>query len=211
MARSNRSRTVTALAALVVAMGVGAFVLIMMETPPARPPVLRADAADGSDATTGTPQSPAERDALLRRTDVPIQPIKWRNIVLYDAADNRAAPPHASGGCHFLIGTAGANGDGTVGPTSLWRQQLDGNHVRGGRHPYNNENSIGIRLFCDTSRSPPTSGQMSALTDLVRALQVICQIPSDRVYIHSGPGKPGRLGRFFPIETFRSRLITARR
>ena len=214
MARVSRSRTVTTLAALVIAMGAGAFVLIMMETPPARPrAALRADAADGSDAGADANPAPAERVALIRRTDVPIQPIKWRNIILYGAADNRTTPPtgQAPGGCHFLIGTAGANDDGAVRSTGLWRQQLDGNHVHGGRHPYNDENSIGIRLLCDTSISAPTSGQMAALTDIVRALQAICRIPSDRVYIHSEPDRPGRLGRFFPLETFRSRLLTARR
>ncbi len=214
MARANRSRTITTLAALVVAMGVGAFVLIMIETPPARPPAaLRAGAADGSDAAADPNPSRAERAALIRRTDVPVQLIKWRNIILYDAGDNQTTGPtgHVAGGCHFLIGTAGTPSDGTVRTTGLWRQQLDGNHVHGGRHPYSDENSIGIRLFCDTGVSAPTSGQMAALTDLVRSLQAICQIPSDRVYIHSGPDTPGRLGRFFPLETFRSRLLTARR
>ena len=221
MTRADRSRTITTLAALVVAMVAGSFVLIKMETPPARlPALLRADAVDESGAGFASNRSHTEQAALIRRTDVPIQIIKWRNIILYDTADDRNASPTgpAAGGCHFLIGTSetsghprGLFGDGVVRSSNLWRQQLDGNHVRVGGHPYNDENSIGIRLFCDTGRSAPTSGQMGALADLVRSLQVICQIPSDRIYLHSGPEIPGRMGGFFPLETFRSRLITARR
>ena len=209
MARAIRSRTITTLAVLVVAMGAGVFVLVLMETPPARPPVLQASPPDGSDAGTDSDKSHTDMAALIRRTSVHVQPIKWRNIVLYDASDNLTG---LHKGCHFLIGASGVPGEKSVRSTGLWRRQLDGNHVFVGGYPYNNENSIGIGLFCDTSLASPTSGQMSALTDLVRTLQVIFQIPSDRVYLHSNePGKPGRLGRFFPLETFRSRLITARR
>jgi len=209
LARANRSRTITTLAVLVVAMGAGAFVLVLMETPPARPPVLQASPTDEQDAGTNSDKSHTELAALIRRTSVPVQPITWRNIVLYDAADNLTG---RNKGCHFLIVASGVPGDGAVRSTDRWRGQLDGNHVLSGGYPYKNENSIGIGLFCDTSLASPTSGQMSALTDLVRALQVICQIPSDRVYLHSNePGTPGRLGRFFPLETFRGRLVTARR
>ena len=209
MDRANRSRTITTLAVLVVAMGAGAFVLVLMETPPARPPVLQASPPDGSDAGTDSDKSHTDMAALIRRTSVHVQPIKWRNIVLYDASDNLTG---LHKGCHFLIGASGVPGEKSVRSTGLWRRQLDGNHVLAGGYPYNNENSIGIALFCDTSLASPTSVQVSALTDLVRALQIICRIPSDRVYLRSNkPGAPGRLGRFFPFETFRSRLITARR
>ena len=209
MAQANRSRTITTLAVLVVAMGAGAFVLVLMETPPARPPVLQAGPPDGSGAGTDSDKSHTEMTALIRRTSVPVQPITWRNIVLYDASDNMSG---RESGCHFLIGASGVPGGKSVRSTGRWRRQLDGNHVLAGRYPYNNENSIGIGLFCDTSLASPTSVQMSALTDLVRTLQVICRIPSDRVYLRNNePDKPGRLGRFFPLKTFRSRLITARR
>ncbi len=209
MARTNRSRTITTLAALVVAMGVGAFVLVLMETPPASPPVLRAGTQDEPDTGVGSGLSRTEIAALIRRTSVPVQPIQWRNIVLYDAANN---PAGRNKGYHFLIGASGVSGGKSVRSTDLWRQQLDGNHVLAGGYPYNDKNSIGIVLFCDSSLSSPTSEQMSALTGLIRELQRACRIPSDCVYLHSNePGTPGRLGRFFPLETFRSRLITARR
>lgn len=210
MARADRSRTITTLTVLVVAMSLGAFVLITMETPPASTPaLLRADAADGS-GTWADPNRPrTDHSALIRRTDVPVQPIKWRNIILYDTAYNRIL---AADECHFLIGTPETSGNpgGLIRSTNLWKQQLDGNHVRDSRPPYSNENSIGIRLSCDTSRSVPTAEQMGALTDLVRALQIIFQIPSDRIYLQSGPDTPGRPGRFFPLETFQSRLINVR-
>ena len=197
------------LAVLVVAMGAGAFVLILMETPPARPLVLQASPPDGPDAGTDSDKSHKELAALIHRTSVHVQPIKWRNIVLYDASDNLTG---RNNGCHFLIGVSGVPGEKSIRSTGRWRRQLDGNHVFVGGYPYNNENSIGIGLFCDTSLASPTSVQMSALTDLVRTLQVICRIPSDRVYLRNNePDKPGRLGRFFPLKTFRSRLITARR
>ncbi|MDY7011857.1 MAG: hypothetical protein SVV80_14085, partial [Planctomycetota bacterium] len=145
---------ITTLAALVVAMVVGSLVLIKMETPPARPPVLlRADASDGTGAGFSPNRSHVEQAVLIRQTDVPVQPIKWRNIILYDTSDdqNTSLTGQDAGGCHFLIGTsetpgtpAGLFGDGVVRSTNLWRQQLNGNHVRVGGQPYNDENSIGI-------------------------------------------------------------------
>lgn len=208
MASTGRSRTVRTLAALVAAMSIGAFVLILMETEPARPTApLQADGKDEKDAEP----NPADRTATVRRTDVPIQPIKWRNIVVHDAAGRGRLEDGNPDGCHFLIGGPESFGDGAVRSTHLWRQQLDGNHLLASGHPCRNEDSIGIRLLCDTGRTAPSSNQMAALTDLARALQVICRIPSDRVYLYSELSGPDGPGRLFPAETFRGRLITARR
>ena len=213
MASTERSRTVKTLLALMATMFVGACVLYMVETPPACLP-LRADST-GEKVGKSDPGRSGQV-AAIRQTDVPIQYIKWCNIILHDFAGSVRSGrvgldrDDSVGGCHFLIGTSGMFGDEVIRPTRLWRRQLDGKHIVVPGFSYN-ENSIGIRLLCDTDRQSPTSKQMAALTDLVRALQVTCQIPSDRVYLHSELGAPGRPGRFFPVELFRSRLITATR
>ena len=220
MAQANRSRTIKTLATLVAAMVVGAFVLIKMERPPVTFPMLLR--AEGLGESSVSPQNPyhTEQAAIVQQTGVPVQINKWRNIIIYDVVcDGEYAPVRQTArGYHFLIGTSresmvaeGRFGDGVVRSTECWIQQADGDHVRVSGRIYDNEDSIGICLFCDTDRLEPTQGQMNALTDLVRALQVILQIPPDRIYLSGRSDTTDRMGRFFPFETFRSRLITARR
>lgn len=199
MATAKRSGTVGTLAALVAAMIIVTCVLLLMETPPAHlaaPAPLQADRAD---------ESNSEASIIHQTNGVPLQHLKWRNIVVHDTS-GRASD--AAAGCHFLIGGPETLGDGIIRPTHLWRQQLDGNHIIVPGYSYN-KNSIGIRLLRRTNRQGPTPKQMATLVKLVRSLQAICQISRDHVYLGWEMSEPGRGWRFFPAESFRARLIPA--
>ena len=190
-----RSGTIKTLVALVAAMTIVSGVLILMETDPARPTVpLPLQAVTGN--------AEAGEWAVIRATDVPLQYIMWRNIVVHDVARDGQKPVR---GCHFLIGAADAGADGVVEPTSLWRNQREGDHIHVPGYSFN-DNSIGICLLHDAGRSSPTEVQFAALVKLVRALQVTFQIPCDHVYLHSDLGEADCPGRFFPAETFRANL-----
>ena len=188
------------LALLVASMTLGTLALRMLETPPARPAVVVDLRAVEND-------SARPELAMLRQTDVPLQFIKWRNVVVHDAGRDG---PAAAEGCHFLIGGADGFGDGAIRPTRRWRQQLDGRHILVPGFDFN-ANSVGVCLLCDTRRQRPTRRQLGALVRLVRALQLTCSISPDHVYLHSELGEPGCPGEGFPAESFRGRLLPAPR
>lgn len=193
-----RSGTIKTLAALVGALTVGAGVLIWMETDPAQPPVplsLEAVQAGGGDAAP----------SAVRDTDVPLQYIKWSNIVLHDSGRDGEGVRQ---GCHFLIG--GGKGDAVIVSTRLWRQQRAGEHVHVPGYSYN-ENSIGICLLSDCRRAGPGARQFGSLLKLVRSLQVTFQIPRDHVYLHADLGAAGCPGGQFPAERFRQGLLRSAR
>lgn len=215
MAPTERSRTVKCLVILVAAMVIGACILLLMKTPPAKVPLYLA--------IRPSDEEPRQRASeAIRRTDIPIQAIKWRNIVVLDSPGENNDFSSKVGlededTYHFVIGSPDVTGDGLIRSTRLWRKQQDSNHIVGSKYPFQ-QGSINIRLLCDTRRKTPTPEQMVALTDLVRQLQVLCQIPSDHVWVScfpstggqkGPPGNPDEPGRFFPMKYFRSRLIRA--
>lgn len=192
-----RSGTIKTLGALVVALSVGALVLLWLERLPARPEV-------PLQAVTG--RTPAEH-AIIHRTDVPLQHIKWRNVIVHDIGKDG---PAIAEQCHFLIGSAEKYGDGAIVSTRLWRLQKAGAHIYVPGHSFE-DSSIGVCLLVDSRRSAPTRRQLAAAIHVVRGLQVTCQIPPDRVYLHSELGEQGCPGRHFQGRTFRDRLIPATR
>jgi hypothetical protein len=195
-----RSGTIKTLGALVAAMSVGTLVLLWMETIPAQPRVpLPLQAVRNARAEPGL--------GIIHQTDVPLQYIRWRNVVVHDAG---ADGPAVAGRCHFLIGSAEEHGDGTVISTRLWRRQRPGRHIYVPGYAFENE-SIGVCLLNDYGQAGPSRRQLAALVQLLRGLQVTCQIPPDRVYLHSELGKPGCPGEHFPAEALRGRLIPATR
>ncbi len=194
------SGTIKTLAVLVAALTIGTGVLIWMETDPARPTVplsLEAVQAEGSNGA----------GAIVRETDVPLQYIKWANVVVHDAGrDGRGVAQ----GCHFLIGAAGDYGDGAIVPTRLWRWQQDGRHITVPGYSYD-ENTIGICLLTDCRRQGPSPRQLASLLKLARGLQVTFQIPRDHVYLHADLGESGCPGGQFPAEGFRRGLMRSAR
>lgn len=202
MAPMVGSRTIKTLVALVASLAIGAFILILMETAPARPTVplpLQAVRHDDSQ----------DEFSVVRQTDsgIEIQYLKWRNIVIHDTGRDGA---EIASRCHLLIGRGNSLGDGAVQASLLWRRQLEGNHIRVPGFSYES-NSIGICLLGDSRTSAPTPKQLATLVRLVRALQVTCQIPRDHVYLHSELSGTGCPGGLFPAAAFRKSLIPSAR
>jgi hypothetical protein len=176
------SRTAKTLVALSISMTVAAAVLLLLETAPVQVSAqnLAAVSEDGSPG-----------GAVIRDTAVPIQAIKWRNIVLRSSAGGR------QGADHFRVGE-----DGRLVATSLWRRQQSGNVVYVPGRDFNAD-SIGICLVGDFSAEPPSGAQWEAVIDLVGSLQKTFRIPADRVYLQreldrasDSPGDAFPAGRF---------------
>ena len=198
MAPMVGSRTIKTLVALVASLAIGAFILILMETAPARPTVplpLQAVRHDDSQ----------DEISVVHQTDpgIEIQYLQWRNIVIHDTGRDGA---EIASRCHLLIGRGNSLGDGAVQASLLWRRQLEGNHVHVPGFSYES-NSIGICLLGDSRTSPPTPKQLATLVRLVRVLQVTCQIPRDHVYLHSELSGTDCPGGLFPAAAFRKSLI----
>ena len=195
-----RSGTIKTLAALVAALTVGAGVLIWMETDPARPTVSLSLEAVKPESVSGVV-------SVIRDTDVPLQYIRWGNVVVHDSGRDG---PDIARGCHFLIGSSANYGDGAVVPTRRWRWQHEGEHISVPGYSYN-QNTIGICLLTDSRRAALTPEQFASLVELVRSLQVTFQIPRDHVYLHSDLGEAGCPGGAFPSKRFRRGLMRSTR
>ena len=115
-----RSRTIRVLFALLIAMTVGALALMVLQTNPIRPPAQFAAIADGN--------QPGPVEAVFD-TAIPLQPTKWRNIVLHGS---QAEHRNVADQCHFVIGESGA-----VVVTALWKQQISGQHVSAAGRDWN--------------------------------------------------------------------------
>jgi len=196
----TRSGTIKTLALLVASMSLGTCLLLWMETGPARP--------EGSlplQAIKATQSGPEL--AIVHQTDggIPIQFIKWRNVIIHDTGQDG---PKIAKACHFVVGSAETFGDGHIRCTRAWRRQQDGAHISVPGFNFNS-NSIGICVMGDARRYRPTSRQFESLVRLVRTLQITCSIPRDHVYLHSDLGEPGCPGRHFPAKGLRERLIPA--
>ena len=149
------------LALLVASLSVGTFVLRVMETDPARP-------AGALDLRASEKALPGVDLAALGQTDVPLQRIKWRNIVIHDAAVQASRTVQ---GCHFVIGDARRFGDGVVQSTQRWRRQSDGDHIRVPGYDFN-ANSVGICVLCDSRLARPSDRQFDA--DIATMVKPAC-------------------------------------
>lgn len=194
------SGTIKTLAVLLVAMTLGTTALIWMETAPARPmlslPLQATNTGDGDNCL-----------ALVRNTDVPLQYIKWRNIVIHDSGRDSG---DVANGCHFIIGNGNGVGDGEIRTTGRWQRQGDGRHISVPGFSYN-ATSVGICLMADSTASGPTARQVAALASLVQALQATCQISPDHVYLHRELAQVNCPGPGFPADRFRQRLLPVTR
>jgi len=177
------------LAALVVAMTIGAAALLVLDTDPIRPAAahLAALADRGGGAA-----------AIVNQTDVPIQPLKWRNIIIHSSASGVAIAQR----CHFVIE---ADGQQLIRATDLWKQQADGKHTFVREY---NADSIGICVRGDFSRTAPTREQFEALVSLTRSLQQRLDIYPNQVYLHSElDSRSHSPGAAFPIQALNARLL----
>jgi len=185
------SRTVRTLTALLIAMTIGALVLMGLETDPVHPTAQPL-------AVLAPPPTGAAK--VVYDTQVPIQPIKWRHAIVHAARDASAKLPAQ---CHFLI-DRDASGDWQVRATPHWINQREALHV-GGRWQ---DNSIGVCLIGEFAQVGPEDGQFALLIDLVHTLQEVLNISADRVYLYSDiVARAPSPGAAFPAAKFSGQLL----
>ena len=163
-----QSRTIKTLTALVIAMTLGAFALILMETGPIIPSIPRLAATDG----------PSGEHALVTDTSVPIDRDRqdWRNIVIHTAAEGSAVASN----CHFTVSGA------TATASQAWKRQAPARHVHSMVIGLDyNADSIGVCLSADYSQPGYPKEEFDKAARLVRHLQRAFEIDRSRVYFHS--------------------------
>jgi hypothetical protein len=143
---------------------------------------------------------------------------RWQAIVIHDSGtpsgsaqsiEARHRAQNLAGlGYHFVIGNGRGTADGEVHVGYRWLDQLPGAHVGGPRGTYFNEQSIGICLVGDGSRSDFTEAQMGRLVELVRTLCAELGIPPSQVFLASDLMRVDSPGRHFPEAGFREQLGT---
>jgi len=185
------SRTVKTLTALFVSMTFGALALMLMETEPISARV---------QSLSSVAPPPAGAAEIVYETVGKIRQAKWTYVVVHSALDQTSPTALA---CHFMV-DQDKTGAWRVLATENWRKQLDGGHVAG----YWKSHSVGVCIVGDFSRQQPTKEQFDCLTELVNALQEVCRIPADRVYLISDlDARSSSPGRFFPAARFSARLL----
>lgn len=174
-----------------MAMTLGTFVLVLLESKaePLPSPLDRLIAVP----------SPSIDIGQITQTDVPLQLVKWRNLVVHSSA---SAGSELAKGCHFLV-VPGADGrGGSVVATDRWKQQADGRHVQVAGFDYN-RNSIGVCVIGEFSSRPPSRDQFDAVVGLVRQLRRQCGVPADQVYLaRQLPLAQRTPGEAFPMDLF---------
>lgn len=187
----SSSRTVKTLAALVAAMTLGAISLMVLETEPARPTAQPL-------AVVAPP--PAGAGKVVYETRIPIQPAKWRNMVIHSSLGPASQIARE---CHFLV-DRGPDGHWQVVPTENWDNQRETRHIGG----IWRDSSIGICLIGDFAQQQPPRAQMSALVELVHVLQDVCRVSADRVYLYSDlVARTSSPGAAFPASAFSAELL----
>lgn len=194
---------IKSLVALLAALTVGTFLLLALETRPARPN--RAIALSmGKQATSNS----AVFTEVMSATIPPLQG-RWLNIIIHDSICDMNGDPTAD--CHFIIYGPDSDGlDGQLRATGRWRKQARGAHIAVPGHDFNAV-SIGICLEGDLADHRPSPRQLESLADLTRALQRKLGIRSERIYLHTDLAATQCPGNAFPVGQFRSVLLTATR
>jgi len=187
----GRSTTVKTLTALFVSMTFGALALMLMETEPISATV---------QSLSSVAPPPAGAAEAVYETVGPIRQDKWTYVVVH-SAPKRTSPTALA--CHFIVDRS-ETGAWRVTATDNWRNQRDGEHIGGYWQP----RSIGVCIVGDFSRRQPTKEQFNCLIELVNAIQEVCRIPADRVYLISDlDARSTSPGRFFPAARFSARLL----
>lgn len=149
-------------------------------------------------------------------TPEPITAGRWQAIVIHDTGTSTATAEsleqqaRAQGlrglGYHFVIGNGNGLGNGQVHAGQRWVKQVSGAHAAGKQAEWFNRNAIGICLVGNGDRRTFTDNQVERVTQLVDALMRECNIPADRVYLHSEIADTPSPGRFFPQAAVRAQL-----
>jgi len=176
---------------LLVAMTLGTLALMVLETEPVRP------RAQPLSVLSPPPGGPAQ---VIYDTSVPLRRDAWRHVVIHAAA---SADAPAASRCHLLI-EPDAQAGWKVTATPHWAKQQPSSHVTG----FWKDASIGVCLIGDFSAEPPDREQFNLLVELVNALQEVCKIPADKVYLYSDlVARSSSPGEAFPAGRFTARLL----
>jgi hypothetical protein len=173
------SRTIKTLTALLFAMTLGSFLLMLLATESMPPTSIAANIRDPG--ATGD-----EVMGLIRQTKYPLRQ-NWQNVIIHSS---NVEPADIVRRVHFVI-----DANGNIAQTDLWSRQMDGNHVYiyGGDW---NSVSIGVLVMTDSSRKR-LQVQSDALEKLIEGLRQSCRIDDARVYRHAQlPNSPGGCGIF---------------
>ncbi len=112
-------------------------------------------------------------------------------------------------GYHFVVGNGSQSGDGEVEVGRRWTEQLQGAHTKIAGDTTNrwNETAIGVCLVGDFTSVGPSSRQIEATAQLVKALCRRYGISPQHVMGHGHVDSTECPGRCFPWEEFKSRLL----
>jgi hypothetical protein len=172
---SNQPRVVKVLAALLISMTVGAFVLMVLgNNPPSAGPFCLA-AYYQLDSVDQAVQSKACQT-----------PHRWNSIEIYFSGTQRGSLQQPAGAvdmsCHFVICNGSGGGDGEIQPTEQWQKQWS---IRPSRTWQGSEKTIRICLIGDGATVPLTNYQLKRLEMLLEALCRKLGISADAVYLPS--------------------------
>ena len=189
------SRTFKTFTALLAAMTVGAFALIVMGTAPHTPAIPLA--AVNTVVENGPTSVICDTDTVLRTSN-------WQNIVVR-MTPTLDSPTVAQS--HFVIVPA-SDGSGTIllKNTPLWRGQKGGTQIYSLGDAFNNE-TIGVCLIGDFSTDQPSQEQFDSLMHLVRSLQRHFRVESGRVYLPQDIDPRFETPAAFPAKPFHDYLL----
>ncbi len=191
MASSRAFKTLTALLA---AMTVGVFLTALMQTSPIAPiHPLAAVSTDEPDALK----------AAVMAADVEVNVERWQYIVVRSAA---GVQDDAAQQSHFIIIPSRDDANQLVlQATPRWRQQRAGRQLAS--LGTNNRDTIGVCLIGDFAAAAPTPEQFGQIMAVVRKLQDVYGVSSDRVYLPTDEDPDaGNPGDAFPVARFHTEL-----
>jgi N-acetylmuramoyl-L-alanine amidase-like protein len=187
------SRMINTLLVLVGALTIGTITLMVIEAPPIHP--------EGRSLTAAGEPAPDPLE-IVRQTEVPVQPMCWRNIVLHATGSS-----NGDTNAHFVVDRRAGSQGLRARATKLWSQQRQ-TRMFSGRNSTFNSNTICIALVGDFRSAAPPVDQYRDLLALVRALQFAFQISGGHVYLHSELAPETHSpGEAFPLQDFTSRLL----
>lgn len=171
------SRTIKTLTALLIAMTVGSFLLMVFATGTVPPTSLVAGIREAA--------APADETLkVIRDTKYPLRQ-NWLNVVIHSSNVESADIARR---VHFII-----DAQGNLTRTDLWARQMDGNHVFLYGTDWNSI-SIGVLVMSDPSRKG-LQAQSDTLEKLIDGLRRDCRIDDARVYRHAQlPNSPPGCG-----------------
>jgi hypothetical protein len=170
---SKQPRVVKVLAALLVSMTVGAFVLMALgNNPPSAGPFCLS-AYYRLDSVDHAVQSKACQS-----------PHRWSSIEIFFSGTKSGSTPQLAGvidlNSHFIICNGRGAGDGVIQPTEQWQKQWS---IRPSRTWQGSDKTIRVCLIGDGVTALPTNYQLKRLETLLETLCRRFGIAAESVYL----------------------------